>query len=197
MKKCSNCKEYFSIDNFSFNKNEHDGRNSICKKCAIEYARNYRHSKIGVVTEIYSDQRKNSKRRGHPLPDYTKNQLTEWMFSKPEFHVLYDKWAENGHKKMEKPSCDRLDDLKPYTFDNLRIITWQENFDKGHKSCELGIISSGNKHTPILQIDLNGNIIKEYISQRSAARELNCSQANIFKALNSFTIVCESRWRYK
>jgi hypothetical protein len=39
--------------------------NPRCKKCAKEYAAAYRKTKIGVVTEIYSDQRKNSKRRGH------------------------------------------------------------------------------------------------------------------------------------
>ena len=111
------------------------------------------------------------------MPDYTKSAFSNWLFSQPEFHRLYDLWVASGYLKMEKPSCDRKDDYAPYAFDNLQIITWQENDEKGKSDRKNGI---NNKHSKaVIQFDLSGNLITKHYSGRYAERVTGINSANI------------------
>ena len=87
----------------------------------------YKKTKTGVINTMYGSQRGLSRKREHHLPRYTHQELKEWCFKQPIFHKLYRNWVKSGYYKMAKPSCDRLDNSKGYTFDNLRIVTFHEN----------------------------------------------------------------------
>jgi hypothetical protein len=76
---------------------------------------------------MYYNQKKNAKARNYALPNYSMVELREWVYSQPNFNELYDNWVKSGFDKNLSPSCDRLDDYKPYSFDNLQIVTWKQN----------------------------------------------------------------------
>ena len=137
----------------------------------------YKNSKIGVVSVIYSSQKQHSKHRGHPMPSYTKKELKDWLYSQKKFHELYDVWKANGYEKDLKPSCDRLDDYKPYTLDNLQITTWRGNYKKVHRDKIDGVNNKQSK--AVLQFTLDGNFIAEYHSMNEAERQTGISHGNI------------------
>lgn len=169
MKKCSQCKTIKLLSEF----NKRTDRNGIakpeCKVCQSKMQKQYRHSKEGLVTKIYHSQIRNSVRRGHPNPNYTKEELRIWAFSQPNFQELFDNWVKSNFDKMLIPSPDRLDDNIPYALDNLRLVTWGVNKKKSHEDQINGIDVRKCKIT--LQYDLNGTLIKEYYSTMQAQRE--------------------------
>ena len=68
-----------------------------------------------------------------------------------------------------KPSFDRIDNTKDYSFDNLQIMTWRENNAKGRRECMKAV----------RQYDLSGNYIKTYSSIIEASKEYNINKSNI------------------
>ena len=159
----------------------------------------FKRTKSGVVCQIFSDQKKSCNRRNHDMPNYTRKELKQWMYSKSEFHEIYNKWKNNGFAKYLKPSIDRLNDSETYSFGNIQIITWGENKAKGHRDIRSGKLTHGNKpQTPIIQYDLDGSFIAEYVSQAEAHRQTGISQGSIgmccrgeYKQANGFI------WKYK
>lgn len=88
-------------------------------------------SKHQLTKKIYSTQITSSRWRDHPLPAYTHQELTAWLNSQPKFDRLYNEWVRSGFIKSLVPSIDRTDDNLPYTFDNIKLMTWEENYRKG------------------------------------------------------------------
>lgn len=60
-----------------------------------------------------------SQKKGHYASNGIKNFLTE-----PEIKEL---WFRDGAEKMKKPTIDRLDFLKNYTFENCRFAEHSDN----------------------------------------------------------------------
>ena len=52
------------------------------------------------------------------------------MHDQQVFHDIYKQWVSSGHETMLCVSCDRDDRFKSYSFDNITIRTWQDNFDR-------------------------------------------------------------------
>lgn len=129
----------------------------------------YVKSKKGLLYRIYADQRHRSIKKNMPAPDYTLRNLRDKYLDDKKFNELYINWVQGGYKKKFSPSLDRINSKLPYTFDNLQWMTWQENFDKG----------AVERSKAVIQYDLDGYFIKEYISIRQAARHLNISHAQI------------------
>jgi len=128
----------------------------------------YMHTKDGLARRIYAEQKKSSKKRGHKMPAYTSNDLYEWLFSQKNFHHLYHLWEISNFDRMARPSVDRLDDYMPYAFSNIQLMTWQENFDKGHNDRKDGINNKQNK--AVLQYSMDGEYLQEYYSTNNAGR---------------------------
>lgn len=99
---------------------------------------------------------------------------------------LKELWFRDKAYDMEKPSIDRKNSDKDYTFSNCRYIELGENTSKrNRKYCKA-----------ILQYDLEGNFIKEWKSIKEATKNLKCSNiTNVLKGRykqdNGFI------WRYK
>ena len=126
-KLCYLCKQRKSRNEFHKSKQRSDGLKSICKKCrVIENSR-----PRSLASKIYSSQKQSSIERGHPLPDYDRKWLTEWLMSRDNFKDMHTKWIESDMKSDLKPSVDRINPLKPYTKDNIQLVTWGENDKKG------------------------------------------------------------------
>jgi len=138
----------------------------------------YRHSKKGLTTTIYNSQKKSSKRRKHPMPDYSLQQFRQWCFSQPLFHVLYKAWVKSEYNKMISPSPDRKNDYMPYTLANLQLMTWRENSEKAHADRKNGV---NNKHSKaVVGVHKRTAERVEFYSIKQAERELGINNSHIY-----------------
>ena len=195
MKKCTICDELKDTSNFTKDRSKNDGINLRCKKCNSLNSINWRRSKNGVALSIYNDQVNHSKTRGHKPPDYSKTQLLDWIFSDPLFNTIYDNWVMSGYDKYKKPSVDRIDDYKGYSFDNIQLMTWGENKKKGDSDRLSGKNNKVSK--TVVQYDVNGKFITEHHSISSAGRSSGVCFKNIFRAIRDNGTAGGFVWDYK
>lgn len=199
MKKCFKCGVTKELSEFYPHKEMKDGHLNKCKDCARYDSRendaDYGRTEKGVIRVIYKTQRRNSKIRKMPLPNYSKKELKDWLYSN-DFKRLYDNWVDSGFKKETKPSIDRRDDFKPYSFDNIRLVTWANNANHQYKDIKSGVGTSGLRCKPVICYDRNNNPIAEFVSFSAACRSVGYSIEKSLKSgkpdrKNSF------RWKYK
>ena len=126
-KLCYFCKQRKSKNEFYGSKDRNDGLSGMCKKCYAVKS----NSPTRLIRKIYKDQVKSSRRRKHTAPDYDQKWLTDWLLSKSEYKKIYSKWIESNKESSLRPSVDRINPLKPYTKDNIQLMTWGENNKKG------------------------------------------------------------------
>ena len=178
-KKCTKCKKIKELKLFYEKKASIDGYDPWCKQCNKYAVGNNFKTKNGILSLIYGAQKKHSKQRKHNPPSYTKQELKEWLFNQDLFHELFDKWVASGYLKDLKPSIDRLDDYKGYSFDNIQLMTWEENRLKGYSDRKNGKNNKLSK--AVLQYDKSGNYINEFCSVNKAGRKTGISIGNISK----------------
>ena len=165
-KKCSKCAIIKPLNEFYLRGNGNIF--SRCKECNNIKSRDYRRTKIGLAYKMYSRQICNSKQRGHQPPTHTKKEFIDWIFSKPEYHTLHAEWVKSNYDKSKVPSCDRLDDYKTYSFDNIRIVTWEENSKSYDHDKRTG--KNNKENSSVFQYSLSGEFIQEFHSRREAHR---------------------------
>ena len=137
----------------------------------------YRQSERGRIAMIFSNMRSRSKVRGNPPPEFTQQELSNWVYANG-YKRIYDEWVASGFDKMKSPSVDRADDYEHYTINNLlRICTWQENFDRGCADRKSGINNKMSK--AVIQKSLSGKIINTFYSAAQAHRETKTDKACI------------------
>lgn len=134
MKSCTKCHIPKPDDEFYKDSRTKDKLSFACKVCIDACKTRYNHTVDGLITSIYSRQKAHSKRRGHPLPTYTKQKLKAWILNNKEFETLFDDWKNSGFNKDLRPSIDRLKDQIGYGFDNIRLTTWEQNYQKKPRS---------------------------------------------------------------
>ena len=123
-------------------------------------------SKRNKIRSIYRSQKFHSKKRGHSAPNYTKDDLIKWCLSQPLFRKLYREWRRNNYNRWFAPSCDRINDSKPYTLDNLQLMTWKEN--------SLKAVSK-----EVCQYSKEGDLLETYSSTREAQKQTGVHHQNI------------------
>ena len=100
-------------------------------------------------------------------------------------------WIRDNACVMESPSIDRKDNDGNYTFDNCHYVEFGVNSAERNKR-----VSS----KPVLQLDKNKNIIKEWASLTLASNHYKVSVSAIYNAINHKrnTYFCKGfMWRYK
>ena len=182
MRICSICGQEKNDNDFYYKSNGKP-HSSACIKCDNKRATDYKHSIDGFIANSYSKQKYFSKTRNHALPTYTKAQYSEWLLSQSLFYVLFNEWQEANFDSYKKPSIDRIDSNLGYSLENIRLVTWQDNFNQAIVDIKNGKGSAAWQQTPVSQFTKNGDFIKSYVSQNSAARETGIWQQNINKAL--------------
>lgn len=142
----------------------------------------YRKSLNGLITTMYSSMRGNSRKRNMELPLYSKEEFRDWLLSQCNFNYIITEWEKDNYSKNLKPSVDRIDDYKGYEFYNIRLSTWIENKNKGHKDRRLGINNKRNTH--VTQLDkFTNSIIAEYHSMMEAQRNTGILAGNIYNVI--------------
>lgn len=145
-------------------------RKEYMKIYNTEYAKSHR----GLVKRIYKHQIRNCLSRGHELPTYTEEELYNWYTNNSIHLKLHEQWLASNCDKNLTPSCDRLDNSKSYSLDNIELVTWQENKNRAYQAVKDNTLSNSgllnNGHTPIVQYDFEGNRINEFISINECSR---------------------------
>lgn len=108
------------------------GLESLCAGCRRVYDRAWGHTPAGWLGRLYKTQRRSSKKRGHPHPSYTQEELGAWASAQGTYKTLWEDWVASGFERMRAPSVDRIDICKPYTLGNIRLVSWEENKLKYH-----------------------------------------------------------------
>lgn len=173
-KVCKRCEESKDTSLFKQRKGKPD---TYCKKCASELQTEQNRTVKGLVTSIYAKQRYRSKKKGWDLPSYSKEEFYNWVTSQQNFTQLYTDWVNSRYNTDSIPSVDRKDDNKPYTADNIQIMTWKSNNQKGRTDRVSGANVKGSK--PVYKYTLSDVFIEAYGSTSIAAREHNTSVQNI------------------
>lgn len=191
IRKCTGCNlvkpisEYHKkLDSFDTKCNtcisERDKLSYIKNKARVkERASEYHKTKIGLIVSIHSNQKSSSIQRGHEMPLYSRIELSDWMLSKDEFHVMFKEWEDSGFNSELTPSIDRINDYLGYSFENIRITTWKLNRDRAHSDRKNGINKKGS--ASIVAIHTKTNIKSEYPSMRFAERILGINHTLISK----------------
>ena len=133
----------------------------------------YRRTKLGVLTNAYNKQIERCKKYNRDIPTYSLKEFQDKFWNDNKFNSIYWAWVEGGFKKEIKPSFDRIDATKSYSFNNIQILTWQENREKGDKE-KINIYT-----TALNMYDIQGNFIKSFNSTKDAVRETGINQSLI------------------
>ena len=174
MKTCYKCKRTKELTAFNKKASRKDGHHPLCRECSKQEFKEYRKTEKGLTASIYSHQRSSSVTRNMPKPNYTKEELYQWLKDQPTYKTLYTAWVNSDYDNRLTPSPDRLDDFKPYTLDNLQLLTWGEN---RAKNTNKGITHRRNK--PVKQLTLDGAVIASYFSIAEAERVTKCHNSKI------------------
>lgn len=128
----------------------------------------YYHSKVGKLSCLFQQQKARCKEKGWEAPKYSQEELTAWGMESLTYHTLFEQWEASGYLKHLSPSVDRLDDYKTYSLDNIQIVTWQENNDKGRY---WQVIGKNTKNSlAVDQLSMDGIFIQRFHSIKEAAR---------------------------
>ncbi len=167
MKTCIDCGSTFPLTNFVVKPSNKDGYEKRCRKCrSIKYNKS---TPELLCKKIYLSQVTHSISRRHPLPTYSLEELTSWVFSQNTFMELYSNWQNSNYLKDLAPSVDRIDALVPYTLSNLQIMTWTANRAKSFKDKRSNTLLVNQRGVAAYKQD--GTLYKKYLSMSEAMRE--------------------------
>jgi len=169
-KKCPKCKVVKTREGFGLDNRRTDKMQCWCRECTNNSKRYFYRTEKGVLSSIYNSQKNSSIKRNHHQPMYTREQLFSWATSQKIFNELYNQWVASGFETSKRPSVDRLDESKGYSFDNIQLMTWGENSykDKVRQMIKVNQVK-------------DGKIINTFNSIRGAGRETGICQSDIVK----------------
>ena len=177
VKKCTHCGIVKPHSQYYKRPSRPIGIRPLCKICADKKHLNYVRSVKGLVSKTYSRQKMSSKKRGHSLPDYTKEELMDWCLNQNEFMLLYDNWKNSEYKKELIPSVNRINNEISYTLSNLEIMSWKEHNDMSYEDKKKGLIDI--KQRPVMGTHIHTGEVVNFHSISQAARSLELGDSNI------------------
>lgn len=176
-KKCVGCNKAKYLSEFHVKRTGCSDTRARCKRCRSTDAKLYARTIKGLTGKLYATQLGSSRERNHKRPAYTLKEFRKWVTSQPNFSKLYSTWVSSGYLMRLRPSPDRLDNNIGYTFDNLRLVTWEENADKNNRDRRSGIGTDTCK--AVIQFTKAGKFVAEFHSVSHAARELGLDNSHI------------------
>lgn len=169
----------------------------------IEYNKIYRKTHKGEfknwLTKTYGRMKRDNRNKFNLELPFTKQEFSEWVLSKKIIELL-NNYKNNNFDKNFNPSIDRIDDYKGYSFDNIQLITWKENNEKGRKSFknkeQCSKMAKEKWSKKVIQRDLEGNIITIFNSTHDVNRILGFDSSLIARACRLNKISKGYRWEY-
>ena len=160
------------------NKDYYNEHKDELKEKKIIYYRTYN----GWLSKVYNRMKASCKERNMTLP-HTKNEYNTWilMNHKETIFKLFEQWKNNNYQSSYRPSINRIDNNKTYTFDNIEIITWEENNKKGKDAITGKPRIYSTKSIVVVQLTLDDKFIAKYKSGRHASNTTGISKDNISK----------------
>lgn len=138
------------------------------------------------ITQCFSSVRYKSKRRGDPLPAFSKDDLRKWLYK----NGLREKWIvyiESGLDKNKRPSINRIDDYGRYEFENMELIEWRDNHLMGvnsKKHHERTAQHNKKYRLKCFIFSKDGRMIRECPDYYDAAEYLNVHYVSVSRAVN-------------
>ena len=165
------------------------------------YNKAYGQTHAGLIKRIYAHQLRNCRHRNHPLPEYTEAELLAWYLANPAHILLHTDWVNANCDKALTPSIDRIDNSKSYTFSNIRVTTWEQNYRQAYEDTRNNVLKNSgllnNGHAPVVQYDLTGSKCGEYISLSDAKRTTGIDHRGISDCCRKLRISFHGYvWRY-
>lgn len=179
-KTCPQCGTSCELKFFFKNKSKRDGLDTYCKKCATINRKKIYRTKEGLLSNIYNRLKKNSIKRNHEIPSFSKDEFKIWAKSRKNFDELFEDWKMKGYSKMHIPSVDRLNNFKGYKFNNMQIVSFEENVCKHYKERYEG--KNAPELKEVYKFDINGVFIERYPSASIAARANKVFPGNILES---------------
>ena len=190
MQKCTKCLEKKPLSDFYTDTKRPHWFRYDCKICVRKKIREYRDKTKNtiswMVAKIYSSQRSSSKRRNHPMPEYSSKELLVWIKKQDNFDFLYNNWIKSKYDMMMKPSIDRTNNNIWYSFDNIRLVSWWENYKNLWDDMRKWVIKNISKpQKSVQQIDIKtGKILRIFVSLNEAFRVTGVDNSCISKCCN-------------
>lgn len=107
VKKCTKCGRELPLSYFYKHPKTHDGYNTVCKECQKKIHHNPLYRAKGLLCNYNKMDVENGRGKG----DLTAQWIIDNIFSKPCTHCGKSGWDVIG--------CNRLDNSKPHTMDNV------------------------------------------------------------------------------
>lgn len=129
-----------------------------------------------LLNALYQKERERSRQVGFPVPDYSWPEFRDHWINHPDFLRRYAEWKSSGFKnRWLRPSVDRINPTKPYTFENTHMLNWGENrFKLNMEGRRLG----RKRHLKVVQLK-DGVVVAEYPTQIEAVRKTGLVQGQI------------------
>ena len=124
------------------------------------------------MTNLYHKQVERCKKTGRVLPTYSLGELHSRFLDNEIFLSIYNNWVNEGYKYYDKPSIDRIDNAEGYTMDNIQVLTWQDNRQKGD-------IENSHVTTQVVQSSMDGLRLAVFPSIKEAVKATGCHQGLI------------------
>lgn len=130
-KKCSRCKRYKPLENFSKAKNHLYEKHAYCKECRKEYRIEYKKKWPWKLTWRYMHNRCDNP--NHTFYAKYGGKGIKNLITVDDIKKL---WYRDQAWKLKQPSLDRKDPKGNYTPENCRFIEFKLNSSKPHMSYE-------------------------------------------------------------
>lgn len=122
-----------------------------------EITQKFRHTKRGVLTNLYHAMKARSEQKGYGEIPFDLAAFHKWADDDDDFHRLFAIWEFDNFSKQSKPSVDRIDPNVGYEFSNMQWLSWNENYFKG-------IQEVASKKTKPVNMLKNGEIVGTFKS---------------------------------
>lgn len=185
-KLCYKCMEWHPLDSFGSDKNAWDGLQHECKECRKKHT----NTKMGRAAYLLNGYNKEDEKRGRGKGDLTAKWIVDNIFSKPCVHCGESDWRKIG--------CNRLDNSKPHTKNNVEPCCKECN-DKLGLEYRKSISKLGRPLKKVYQINMETKeIVKCWNSAKEAADVSGFSQTCISNVANGKSKKHKGyRWSYK